>query len=228
MLLPAWRGNYKSSAFIVVVKLPPSPGTVALRNFAPAIASVEFGTHLARIYQTAGRGATAWGRFRSYGPLGSRFDHHLTDSQGRPQEQERAILYCAVHMETCVAETFQVTRRIDRVLDAPWLAVFALERSINLLDLTGAFTTRIGASTALGSGSRKRARDWSRCFHAAYPNIDGLLYCSSMNGHAPAIALYERARTAIPSAPLFNRPLADDVLLDILKHCADHLGYGIG
>lgn len=210
-----------------MAKLPPSPGAEALRLLAPELLTVPAGTALARIYFTDGRGATAWNAFRRFGPLGSRFDHHLPDHRGAPCEQERAILYAAVHVDTCIAEVFQQTRRVDRTRGAPWLAVFALEQDVVLLDLTGAFCTRIGASTAIASGSRKRARGWSRDFYDAYGTIDGLCYPSSMNGHAPALALYERAASALPSAPRFNRALADDALLEVLQHAAAHLGYGL-
>jgi hypothetical protein len=50
-----------------------------------------------------------------------------------------------------------------------------------------------------------------------------------MNGGAPAFALNERAlRGALfPPHPLFHRALADDVMLDPLKHAAQALGYAL-
>jgi RES domain len=210
-----------------MAKLPQPPGVEALQAHPPALIALPASLALARIYFTEGIAAASWRRFRTFGPLGSRFDHHLPDANGLPQEQERAILYCAVHVDTCLAECFQLNRQIDRVLNSPWLAIFRLVRDVHLLDLTGPFTTRMGASTALNSGSRKRARGWSRDLYLAYPQAEGILYPSSMNGHAPAVALYERAQSAVPQAPLFNRALSDDTLLDVLKHSAATLGYGV-
>ncbi len=210
-----------------VSKLPLPPEVEALRARVPTLRIVPAGSHLARIYFTEGVAAGSWRHFRDFGPLGARFDHHLPSPDGGPRQQERAILYCAVHVDTCVAEVFQMTRQIDRVRNAPWLAVFELLRGVSLLDFTGAFTTRLGASTAINSESRKRARAWSQAVYAAYPQSEGILYASSMNGHAPAVALYERARSAIPVAPLFDRSLTDDALLDVLKHGASTLGYGL-
>ena len=46
----------------------------------------------------------------------------------------------------------------------------------------------------------------------AYPEIDGILYPSSMGGGADAFALFERARSALPTAPRFHRALADPAL----------------
>jgi hypothetical protein len=142
-------------------------------------------------------------------------------------EQTRAILYCAPDIDTCVAEVFQATRRIDRVRGAPWLVVFALSKHVTLLDLQGNFATTIGASTAIHSGPRSRTRPWARELYEAYPNMQGVHYGSSMNGHAPAIALNERALSAMPHQPLFHRALNDDMLVDVLQRIALRLSYGL-
>jgi hypothetical protein len=57
----------------------------------------------------------------------------------------------------------------------------------------------------------------------------GILYASSMHGGAEAIALNERA-LKVPlfgPHPLLHRALADDVMLDPLKHAAQALGYAL-
>jgi hypothetical protein len=48
-----------------------------------------------------------------------------------------------------------------------------------------------------------------------------------MNGNGPAVALSDRAEDCLPAYPDFNRALADDALLDVLKHSAHQLGYGL-
>jgi hypothetical protein len=107
------------------------------------------------------------------------------------------------------------------------LVVFALREPVTLLDLRGTFATTIGASTAIHSGPRSRTRAWARELYEAYPNVQGVRYGSSMNGHAPAIALNERALAAVPPVPLFHRALNDDMLVDILQHIALRLSYGL-
>jgi hypothetical protein len=131
--------------------------------------------------------------------------------------------------DTSLAEVFQETRRINRTRRAPWLAIFLLQRDVNLLDLTGAFPTRVGASMAINSGSRARAREWARQFYDACEPLQGIYYASSMNGNEPAMALTDRAEKAgcFPAHPDLNRALADDSLLDVLKHSAHRLGYGL-
>jgi hypothetical protein len=210
-----------------VSKFPEPPGIAALRAISPQTLILPAETSLARIYFAAGSHPSRWARFRSFGPVDARWDHHLPDSRGKGVEQSRAILYCAPDVDTCVAEVFQATRRIDRARAAPWLVVFALREPITLLDLRGTFATTIGASTAIHSGPRSRARAWARELYEAYPDVQGVHYGSSMNGHAPAIALNERALPAMPLWPLVHRALNDDMLVDILQHIALRLSYGL-
>jgi hypothetical protein len=201
----------------------------ALRAIERDATRLARGTALARVYFTAGPHPARWNQFRRYGPTNARFDHHVPDARGRPVAQDRTILYCATSAVTCFAEAFQETRRIDRVRKAPWLAVFRLERDLELLDLTGAYATRAGASMAINSGNRVRARAWASAWYEAFPDLHGIRYASSMNANEPAIALTDRAAklAPLPAHPEFNRPLADDALLDVLKHAAARLGYGL-
>jgi hypothetical protein len=46
-----------------------------------------------------------------------------------------------------------------------------------------------------------------------------------MHANAPAVALYERAESALPRAPLVHRPLTDPALSDALAAAARTLGY---
>jgi hypothetical protein len=111
--------------------------------------------------------------------------------------------------------------------NAPAFAVVALQAPVILLNLRGAFATRIGASSAIHSGPRARARAWARQLYEAYPTVQGFQYGSSMNGHAPAIVLNERAKRALPEQPQFHRALNDDMLVDVLQRIALRLSYGL-
>jgi hypothetical protein len=211
-----------------VPKLPEPPAPAVLAARAPAaIHALAAGSLLFRVYFRAGRHPTLWNRFRFFGPTGARFDHHLPGPDGIPCLQDRGILYAAMHGPTCIAEAFQADRVIDRERGTPWLAGFETVRALALLDLTGTWTTRAGASTAIASGQRARARRWSVAIHEAFPAVDGLLYPSSMHGHAPALALYERARDVLPALPSFHRALNDPALDLVLRNVAFELGYKI-
>jgi hypothetical protein len=212
-----------------VAKFPNSPGIAALSALTPAIHALPAGSTLARIYYARSPYPQSWNQFRHFGPLNSRWDHHVPELAGNPRAQERGIFYAAADAKTCLAEVFQATRRIDRVFQAPQLVMFETLARLKLLDLTGDFATRMGASMAIHSGSRGRARGWARDLYEAYPEIQGILYAASMHGGQQAIALNERALKGplFPAHPLFHRALADDVMLDTLKHAASDLGYAL-
>jgi hypothetical protein len=206
-----------------LAKFPEPPATARLAAIPPTLRTVSAGTRLWRIYFGGGRHPTHWDTFRSFGPTGSRFDHHLPP----PRSQSRAILYSALQGPTCLAEVFQTTRIIDRTTHDPWLVAFDLVQPVDLLDLSGTWPTRAGASMAINSGARPRARRWSRVIYDAYPQIDGLFYPSSMCANRPAVALYEGGQGALPITPAFHRPLADPALLSLLRRAARDLGYGL-
>lgn len=212
-----------------MAKFPNPPGVAALTLLTAAIRTFEPGSRLARVYYSRSRYPLRWDEFRHFGPLNSRWDHHFPDGNNRPMMLERSVYYAATDAQTCLAEFFQQGRRIDRAAQAPWLVVFELSQPLTLLDLTGDFVTRMGASMAIHSGPRSRARQWACELYDAFPALDGFLYASSMNGGAPALALADRAekRAVLPPHPLFHRALADDVLLDALKYAASSLGYAL-
>jgi hypothetical protein len=206
-----------------VPKLPNPPAVAALAKIAAEKEVLPKGTLISRIYARGGRYPSAWNAFRGFGPTGSRFDHQLPPKR----VQKRRILYGATNGDTCFAECFQSARMIDCSLDDPWLVTFELARDVTLLDLTGAWPTRAGASMAINSGPRPRARLWSQVIYAAYPDIEGLWYCSSMDANRPAVALYERAKTAIPVKPTVHRSLSDAALAAAVKKAASRFGYGV-
>jgi len=210
-----------------VAKLPEPPPKATLKRISPAVATLQAGTKLWRIYFRDGSYPTTWDRMRYYGPVrGARFDHHLDP----PGVQDRGILYAATGddaIATCLAEVFQDTRLVDTRRNEPRLAAFALARDVSLLDLGGKWPTVAGASANINSGPRPRYRRWSRTIYDSYPRLMGLCYASSMNGNEPAVALYERATNVLPRLPLFNRPLSDAALLTPIERIAADLDYDL-
>lgn len=162
---------------------------------------------------------------RGFGPTTARFDHHLPDAAGEPRDQNRSIQYLALDGITPLAEVFQDTRVIDRHARSPWLVAYELATDLELLDLTGSYPTRAGASMLINCGSRPRARAWSRAFYDAYPRIQGIYYASCMYKSSPSLALYERAAAAIPERPSFHRALSDQALRLTLRNAAVKLNY---
>ncbi len=206
-----------------MVKFPEPPSAAKLAELPADRKSLPAGALLWRVYFRGGRHPTFWDDFRAFGPTRGRFDHQMPP----PSVQDRRIFYAAEHGPTCLAEVFQESRIIDRTARNPWLAAFRCRRELTLLDLTGSWPTRAGASMALSSGPRPRAQRWSRAIYQAFPEIEGLYYPSSMAAHRPAVALYERARPAIPSAPALHRPLSDPALISLLRNAAKDFRYGL-
>ena len=204
-----------------MARLPPPPPVAALRAIAPIWHVLPTDTLLWRIYFRGSRFPTGWSHFRDFGPTGARFDHHTLPKR----QQERGIVYLATQSITCVAEVFQPSGVVDLQNGDPMIVAFRTIAPLRLLDLSGHWPTRAGASMAINSGSHHRARAWSRTIYRAYPNVHGLWYCSSMNANAPCLALYERARFALPTAPSFHASLSDPRLLVPLSRHAATLNY---
>jgi hypothetical protein len=208
----------------VADRLTPPPPVATLRAITPEIHVVPAGAVLWRVYFRAGAHPLRWNGFRSFGPTGARFDHQPPPPK---RHRTRAILYASDSGPTSLAEVFQQTRVIDRLAANPALAAFRLAREVQLLDLTGAWPTRAGASMAINSGSRATARAWSRAIYAAYAHVEGLRYASSMNANQPAFALYERARTSLPTDAALDIPLVTPALAAPLAATAIQLGYAV-
>ena len=213
-----------------MAKFPEPPTSEALGSIRPVTTTLAAGSMLVRIFFAGGPHPSAWNRFRHFGPTASRFDHHEPDERGAPQVQSRGILYAAngeSAVRTALAEVFQSSRTIDRDASAPVLAGFVTTAPVVLLDLKGEFATTLGASSAIHSGPRPRARRWARALYDAYPSIDGLHYCSSMYGNAPAIALFERAADRLADRPVVHRELRDPALTGVVVETAARIRYRI-
>lgn len=207
-------------------KVPRRPSPELLGSLEPEVRTVPAGALIWRIYFRGGLHPTRWKDFRYVGPIEARFDHHMGNE---PARQDRAVLYGADDPITCLAEVFQRTRVMSRWHREPWLAGLETDKPMRLLDLTGAFPTRAGASMGLMTGSRSVSRTWARAFHDSFPEIDGLYYPSSMHANRPAMVLNERARDAgvMPDQTGFHRSLGDPAILSILRNAAHALGYAL-
>lgn len=213
-----------------MAKFPDPPGIEVLQKITPVTRTLAAKTMVARIFFASGRYKVCWDEFRYYGPTNSRFDHHLPDVNNNGLLQDRGIMYLATGSKaipTCLAEVFQLSRVIDPNRNTPILVGFELSTPLTLLDLSGAFATAIGASMAIHSGSKPRARRWSQQLYAAYPEIDGILYSSSMYANKPSIALFDRGQKAIPMRPVFHRALNSVELANIIIETAGEINYQV-
>ncbi len=206
-----------------MTKFPEPPSAKFLAQTQPDWIKLEPDTRLWRLYFRGGEHGTLWRDMRRYGPCQARFDHH----QPPTRLQRLGILYAALAGPTCLAEVFQASRVIDRRALAPWLCAFDLTKPLRLLNLTGSWPARAGASMAITSGPRPRSQRWARVIYQAYKESDGIYYPSSMHANRPAIALFERGARAIPKHPAFHRALADPCLTQLIHNAAVDLGYSL-
>jgi hypothetical protein len=206
-------------------KLPNPPSPDALAAIRSDLRRLPAGTRVWRVYFRGGPHPGRWNLLRAFGPTTARFDHHLPNAAGEAWEQTRAIQYVALDGITPLAEVFQDSRVIDRTARSPWLVAYELADDLDLLDLTGTYPTRAGASMLISCGSRPRARAWSRAFYKAYPRVQGLYYGSCLHRNRPSVALYERAAGVIPPHPSFHRALSDKALWLMLRNVAVKLNY---
>ena len=107
----------------------------------------------------------------------------------------------------------------------PWLVGLETAVELRLLDLTGRWPTRAGASMALSTGPHARTRPWSRAAYEAYPDctVSGMARrwtaCSAASRFS-SVQLH-----AMPAAPAFHRALADAPVRALLEQWADELNY---
>ena len=184
---------------------PPDPSElVALLRPDEDIVAVHPATPLVRVFTVAGRHPQQWNTFRRTGPLPhARFDTHNPGPRGRPNDDpNNGVLYFGLTVRTSIAEVFQDTSIVDRTSRRPFLVVFRPTRTLRLLDLTGLWPTRAGASQEISSGPRDRTQEWARAIRAAYPELDGVWYRSSMDSGNPAVCLWDPpSGNALPANP---------------------------
>ncbi|WP_382310318.1 RES family NAD+ phosphorylase [Herbiconiux sp. UC225_62] len=189
---------------------------------------VDFVSHtgvLWRINRISGEHALPWDELRYYGPVrGMRFDPHPRP----PGIHDRGIMYAAGDFATAFAEVFQASRVITRSPDAEligWQPV----RALSLLDLTGTFLSRNGASVALTTGPKRYTQDWAHLIDSTLGDaIDGIRYISAMTGRT-AVGLFEGSKHD-PSFPLragFQQVLSSPSLGRIIARAATDLGFGV-
>lgn len=211
-----------------MVKLPRPPEPAELAARAPLAGALHLvGTDLTlwRIHCTLGANVLAWNQPRRWGPARGRFDpHHLPPGV----DPSRSVHYVGDQIPVVLAEVFQHTRRVDVTAGGPWLSGLRLTRAVSLLDLTGLWPTRAGASQAITSGPRPQAQAWARVIADTWPDLDGLWYGSSMHGPGHCASLWAPATDAIPPTPLVSAPLAHPALWNPLARACEELGYRLG
>jgi hypothetical protein len=136
------------------------------------------------------------------------------------------VAYTAAAVPTSLAEVFQASRTIDLAYREPWLVGWRPIRKLQLLDLTGGWPLRVGASFSINSCNRARSRQWARAFRAAWPDVDGAVHTSSLTGQR-CLVLWNPARDSFPGTPGSHHPLTDPDIAVVMVAAAGEIGYTI-
>lgn len=200
-------------------KVPRQPGGRPLACQPDDIISIQ--PVLWRIHTVRGRHAQAWNDFRDWGPVaGMRWEPHPTPPAVHPGF---GVTYATTDPSTAVAEVFQRTRVVRPAADkhlTSWTPV----RPLRLLDLTGRWAVRAGASYALTSAPKPTCRNWANAIRVDLPDIDGLWTHSTLTGDATTV-LFEPARDSFPAAPPFSEPLDAGPVWALLRGAATDIGF---
>jgi len=187
---------------------------------------VEVTGPLWRVLPTTTVHAIPWNRLRHWGPVAARFDPHPPPPADHP---DHAVLYAGGDAVTALAEAFGANRTVDVHTGDPWLVKFTLDAGpVRLLDLTGTWPTRAGASQEIWtSPDRRRTQGWARAITTRFPDLAGLHYGSSMHGAgAFNVALWLPAEPVVAAATArFAEPLAHPGIIAMIRDACRRLGY---
>lgn len=208
--------------------LPPERAVLVGQLHDEDVVAVHPATRLVRIFSAHSAHPQHWNSFRRTGPLPhGRFDPQQPGHGGAAiDDPGNGVVYFGLSVRTSVAEVFQTTSVVDRHTRGPRLVVVRPTRTLRLLDLSGLWPTRVGASQEISSGPKKITQAWARAIREAFDDLDGLWYRSSMDGGGPAVCLWDPpAAEALPAEPDVLLPL-DHPGLDIpLGRVCEQLNY---
>ncbi|MEJ5946865.1 RES family NAD+ phosphorylase [Pseudokineococcus basanitobsidens] len=203
--------------------LPPPPPDLAARP--RAWKRLRAGSVLWRIHFTAGEHPMAWDGMRYFGRTTSRFD-----PQAQPCEtagpDPRGVAYLATDLPTALAEVFQRTRVVDTRRGEPYLTALATAHDLDLLDLAGTASLRLGAAgTIAGDRDFRATQAWARAIVTTWPETPGL-WCASAMSQQPCVTLYDPGVAPIfPTRPALSLPLSHPGLLPWLVPASEEIGF---
>lgn len=180
---------------------------------------------LFRIHTVQGQHPMKWNGLREFGPL----RQMRWDPQPLPLDLHPGfgVAYCATDPTTAFAEVFQ-SLRIIRVTATRALSAWLPSRDLKLLDLTGLWATKNGASASLHSAPKATCRGWAKTIHAegAKIQVDGIYTPSTMTLE-PLVVLFSSALSAFPAAPHFSELLTHQVVKVMATKSAHSLNWRI-
>jgi len=177
-----------------------------------------------KVHFTTGHHVVPWNRLRYWGPSrAGRFDPHA-GSDLEPAVQDVGVSYTSAHVPSALAEVFQNRRTINTTEGAPYMTGWFPTRPLRVLDLTGTWPIRNGASHVINTGRTDFTRAWARAIYERWPAVDGVMHASKMTGR-PCVCLWTAAADSFPVAPSFARALADPSIRSLMVKSSDEVGF---
>jgi hypothetical protein len=142
---------------------------------------------------------------------------------------EFGVLYAGNDAYCAFIETFGHSLDIRVVpmdeLKRRELSRLTANRSLRLVDLTGAGLARLGADNRLCTGDYLLAQRWARAFWRHPDQPDGLLYRSRLDPARQCVAIFDRAQAIFAASSLGI--LADSLHRPLLASLLDTYGIGL-
>jgi hypothetical protein len=194
---------------------PPDPLVTEPRDI------VSFDEPLWRVRRRVGAHPLAWNELREFGPLKvMRWDPHPQPPAVHPGV---GVSYASPDLSTVLAEVFQKRRAIRRT-SSHELVGWRPTRTLRLLDVTGRWLIKNGASASLAHGAKRATRAWARQVHLQLPDVDGLMAVSTWTG-APMVVLFIPATDSFPARPALALALDDAAADKYVVPAAARLGW---
>ncbi|MGI8947688.1 MAG: RES family NAD+ phosphorylase [Ornithinimicrobium sp.] len=175
-----------------------------------------------RVHRTVGPYRQRWDQMRTWGPVDSRWDPHPEPPGDDP---DSAVMYAAPEVTPTLGEVF-VHRRAITLSAAHALVGWTPTRALELLDLTGTWAVRNGASASLHAAPRSTCRRWAQAIRETWPELDGLRAPSTITLR-PMVVLFAPALDSFPDGPALARALDHPDLSGVFVDAADSLGWAI-
>lgn len=184
---------------------------------------VTFSSPLWRVHTVTGPHALRWNELRHFGPARTmRWDPHPPPPS---VHANHGVSYTAADPSTAFAEVFQRNRAIVVAADRA-LVGWQPSRPLGLLDMTGDWALRNGASASLFAAPKPTTRAWAAAIHHQRPDFEGLLVPSTMTGKE-MVVLFGPASDSFPAFPAFARVLDDPAARRIIDWSASVLRWPV-
>jgi RES domain-containing protein len=175
-------------------------------------------TSVVRIHSAAGRHPLRWDQPReSLDPI-ARFDPHAAGPVG--------VWYAALRLETALAEAFQETCTVAGGPALPSMCIARLTAT-RLLDLGSRWATRATCGALITTAPHAQTQAWAAAIRASFPDLDGLVWPSSVDPAGQAIVLWTSpgGRPPLMKRPDLVRALADRAIARHIAAATQAIGY---